>query len=373
MPISAPTVTLYLNRSTGRWHANVYWADTGVRMRPSLRVPAEEDPAAAFEAFKREILPGLVEQQNVRQSAAESVSRQPGPLVADLVAWYTETHLPYTGAAPKTIQKYRQTLRDFAEWCRARKTTRIDQLGMRGIQEYLAWADERYGKRTAKTQHGIVAIIRAWLNACVDADLLERSPIRRWFLPRVPAPAPKALSRAQVGALLEVCREEDPAAWPICQFIAWTGFRPSDACDLRWGQVQRDRISRTQLKNGARVEIPITAPLREALDAAGPRRDDEEVVFRNTKNDPWTVHTIYKRFRAVGQMAGMTVHLKLLRTSYASALARARCNPKLHMRLMGHTRLETTLAYYTEVDFEMAADFLEEFTAVSLPDPSVTR
>lgn len=135
---------------------------------------------------------------------------------------------------------------------------------------------------------------------------------------------------------------------------------------------RRASFACTQQKNGVRVEIPITPPIRAALDAAGQRLADDEMVFRNTKGDPWTVHTVYERFRLVGQMAGMAVHLKALRTSYASALARARCNPKLHMRLMGHTRLETTLAYYTECDFEMAREFMEEFAAVSLPKSHVT-
>jgi len=362
MTLPEPSITVYLNRKTGRWHANVYWADTKTRFRPSLGVNADEDPAAALEAFKAQALPELI-RRHATEPAPEP--KNAAPRIGDLATWYLDVHLPYVGVAHRTEQKYRQVLHDFELFCRARKLTRIDQVNMARIQEFIQWFESETGKpRAVKTRHTAIGTLRAWLNACVDASQLEAAPVRKWIMPRLPEPTPHALSRAQLDALLVAVQVQDPEIYPLILLMAWTGLRPSDAINLRWANVHEARLSLRQQKTGRSWQIPLTPQTRQALKLAGQRGTGEDFVFQTVNGQPWADRTLLRRLQAAAQAGevAFAVHLKLLRTTFATMLARAGCNPKLHQTLLGHARLETTLRYYTDVDDHMADDFMRKFS-----------
>lgn len=364
-----PTVTLYLNRSTGRWHANIYWPDSHTRYRPSLGVPADADPTEAFGAFKRDALPGIIEERHLRAEAEQEIEtakqrRSAGPRIADLSDWYLNVHAPYVGIKPKTLTKYRQILRDFELFCRARKLSRIDQVNMARVQEFVGWLESETGPKAPKTRHNTIGCLRSWLNAAVDAGKLDAGPVRKWILPRLPEPEPHAMTRQQLEAVLASVERYDPAIYPVILLMAWTGLRPSDAARLQWRHVRSQHLELRQQKTGRAWRIPLGPQTRQALELAGQPGAGNAFVFQAESGRPWPDRTLLRRFQAACAAGniGHAVTLKLLRTTFATMLARAGCNPRLHQLLLGHSKLETTLRYYTEVDDAMAADFMARFT-----------
>ncbi len=250
-------------------------------------------------------------------------------------------------------------LRDFELFCRTKHIGRVSQLTMQRAQEFLQWRDA-YAPQAPKTKHSAISILRAWLNACVDAGLLESSPIRRWLMPKVPEPSPRALSEAELKAVLAHIKKRDEELYPIVLFMARTGFRPSDAIDLRWGQIAEDRISRVQRKTQTQIDFPISQGVAEALELAKPETKPSSPVFSRKDGTPCSDRTLLRRFKRVTKAleCSQTLNLKLLRTTFSTHLARKGCHPKVHQRLLGHSDLSTTLRYYTEVDYDMARVFL---------------
>jgi len=283
--------------------------------------------------------------------------------LARLSDWYTGTHLPYTGAAPRTIAKAASVLRDFELYCRHRHITRTQQLTFAVIQSFLSWQDEHRPRPAApKTTHGAVATLRAWLRACVAAGQLSADPVNRWIMPRVPEPEPRALTDDQLAALLDAVRVHDAELYPLVLWVAHTGLRLSDAVALRWQDVSADGFRLRQVKTTRPVEQPLTAPLRDALALAGTR---DGVVFRRADGSVWPHRSVLRRLKHAAQAGGfgVAVSVKLLRTTFATRLARAGCHPRLAQRLLGHTRMETTMRYYVDLNTDDARDVLDRLAA----------
>lgn len=335
---------------------------SGRRVRISTGTESVREANAVRDAWAEQHLPRLLEHDAIT-TATQTGSPAPDPSISTLTEWYVNTHLVYLGRKPKTITKVSQVLRELEMFCKARHIGRVSQLSMPTLQAYLQWADQFHpaGHRAAKTKSVNIAIVRSWVNACVDAGFLESSPVRKWIMPQVPRPTPTALTDAQRDALLDAVRLHSPDAYPIVLLIAWTGFRPSDAIDLRWADVRDDRIVRDQIKTGYQVDIPITPPIREALELSGNSGQLPEAhVFTRADGSPWPPRVLLSRVQTAAHEAPLPfhAHLKLLRTTYATWLARRGANPKLHQALLGHRDLQTTLRYYTQVDYNGAYEFM---------------
>ena len=115
----------------------------------------------------------------------------PGPLVRDLVTWYTEEYAVHR-VKPRTLQRYRQVLGDLVLFLSRNHSGRLQQLSFGKLQEWLAWYADRYPGRQEQGQHSAVrqrtylTLVKTFLNACERHGMIEESPIRYWDFPRKP-------------------------------------------------------------------------------------------------------------------------------------------------------------------------------------------
>lgn len=371
-PNAQPTVTCYLNKSTGYWHANVYWG-AGERVRPSLGVRTENEALDAFEKFKLHDLPGMIADHALRVQALafEAKETKKDPRISDLVTWYCDRHLADLGRAPNTIKKYQSVLGNFEVFCKARHVGRVSQLSYERITEFLDWlasfVDGKLHRGAPQVKghtHGYrddcKSIIRGWLNAAIEAGRVESPPIAKWFIVKGGEEEPDtfALTPKELRLCLKTVDEEAPTISNIIRFMAHTGTRPSDALDLRWSQVNMAEgyARRKQVKTKNLATYSLNQDALEALNAEHERRAEKaSFVFTNTFHKPYTYNTIYLIFtRALARVgftverdgAERTVNLKCLRHTYGTLMAHLGCPPFLLQRQMGHTRIETTLRYY---------------------------
>jgi integrase len=400
---SEVSATLYLNRSTGFWYANVYWPETKTRKRYSLRVKTHKDALTAFEKFQVEVLPYLTNPnpatppQRSCTAGTAGIPAGHSPSIRGLLDWYLTTYLP-PRSKPKTIQKYAQILGDLSLYLSTRHMGSLSQISMRVLQEWLKWYDTHRpgrtsGRHSSRFTRDALAIVRAFINAALRNELLTESPIRYWDLPRKDkAPKWRALKLHELQECLDLIQTNSPSIANICRFLASSGWRVSDAIDLRWSEIERlpsprlirpigpirptpfvigSQIDRSQIKTRDHLNYPITPAIRQCLEIelarldAPPHADDS--VFHNAHGLPWTYNALYRRMTRALSSANfprdVTPHV--FRTTFATLAANndPPMPPRILQNLLGHADIKMTLTYYTEVSLTDMARWNQALTA----------
>ena len=204
----------------------------------------------------------------------------------------------------------------------------------------------------------VSATLSRFFGWAVDEGIVGSSPVTRAALPRRPHSERSALDDAGMDGLMARLDVSDPmqrAVWLVLAF----GLRRGEAVALRgsdWDgrsmSVSRaddgSGVGRTKTRAGVR-SVPAPARVAEAVDAMGVAPDDwfvggESRVCARSLGEWWIRNKA--RF-------GCELTLHELRHSYATRLARHGVNPRIAQRLLGHSRLSTTLEVYTHVSDEM--------------------
>lgn len=114
----------------------------------------------------------------------------------------------------------------------------------------------------------------------------------------------------------------------------WTGQRQGDLLRLTWTQYDGKVIRLRQSKTGARVVIPVGAPLKVALDAIGGKAGP---VLRNTDGNAWTPDGFRVSWRKACAKVGIVgVTFNDLRGTAVTRLALAECTEAEIATITGH-------------------------------------
>jgi integrase len=114
----------------------------------------------------------------------------------------------------------------------------------------------------------------------------------------------------------------------------WTGQRQGDLLRLPWSAYDGSHIRLRQGKTGARVSIPVGAPLKAALDVT-PKRST--VILTSAGNKPWTedgFRSSWRKACASAGIVGLTFHD--LRGTAVTRLAVAGCTVPEIATITGH-------------------------------------
>ena len=115
----------------------------------------------------------------------------------------------------------------------------------------------------------------------------------------------------------------------------WTGQRQGDLLRLPWSGYDGKHVRLRQRKTGARVVIPIGAPLRAALDAT-PKVST--IILTNSDGKPWTSDGFRASWRKACKLAGVIgVTFNDLRGTAVTRLAIAECTEAEIATITGHS------------------------------------
>src|SRR5262249_45522223 len=117
----------------------------------------------------------------------------------------------------------------------------------------------------------------------------------------------------------------------------WTGQRQGDLLRLPWSAYNGTHIRLRQSKTGARVVIPVGAPLKAALDKAAKDRRST-LILTNSDGKPWTsdgFRASWRKACAAAKIVGLTFND--LRGSAVTRLAVAGCTEAEIATITGHT------------------------------------
>ena len=197
----------------------------------------------------------------------------------------------------------------------------------------MGWRDQlaaSAGRRQADYAWTVLARVLSW---SFDRGLVAANPCERGGrLYRGGGRAEKIWTVADEAAFLE----RAPAHLHLALLLAlWTGQRQGDLLRLPWSGYDGTHIRLRQRKTGARVVIPVGAPLKAALDAT-PKLST--IILTNSDGKPWTSDGFRASWGKACKVAGVIgVTFNDLRGTAVTRLAIAECTEAEIATITGHS------------------------------------
>lgn len=238
------------------------------------------------------------------------------------------------------------------------------------IKGLISQAQEQWRPLAPSSRGRKLAVIKSFLKWLYQEQWLAEELGSQIHSPRLPVKIPHFISVDEVIALLNsLSSRTDKDAkrdLALVLILYGGGLRVSEACQLRWSDVQfADRVARILGKGGR--ERLVVLP-QKCLDAIQPLPHDGAFVFGP---EPLSPRRGYSIVRAAGAHAGLTkpLHPHALRHSYATHLLTSGADLRVLQELLGHVSLSATQRY-THLSVDHLARALEEFHPLARkPEP----
>lgn len=257
-----------------------------------------------------------------------------------------------------TVTKYRQLLGAFAEWLGERD---LGDVRARDLElEYLA----RFNGHSAATRRNHVAALRSLYNFAERFDFIERNPMRSINGPKREDEFKGSLPAVQDQAVLEACQtmQERTLVW----LLRYTGLRVSEACSLRWADVDLEggrfltdnmpalivRVSKTE--RGRRT-LPLPPLLVPVLRRWRLMQGATEYVLETRKGNPMSPQFAHRVVSRVGKRVGVTISPHSLRRQYASAALNKGASLHVVSCALGHASTAITEKSYARLSRDNVA------------------
>ena len=229
-----------------------------------------------------------------------------------------------------------------------------------------------------------LAVLKTALNHAVSMDLIAKSPAAPVRPPPARQERPVVLTAEQARALLALCERTDRRLAALVAVGVGLGLRRGEALGLRWRDVDleagvvRVAVQQTAHEKGPLVQdaplktpgsgrtLPLPGPVARVLSRWRAEQAAHHavvglapaaLVFTTATGRgirPCTVTEQLDRALVAARLPDVTYHQ--LRHSAASMLAALGVHPAVAARLLGHSRVGTTLDVYTHVAADQLAD-----------------
>ena len=191
-------------------------------------------------------------------------------------------------------------------------------------------------------------VLAAALRYAVECGWLTVNPMDRI---KKPSPGPgriRFLSEQERRRLLMACKlSRSPILYPLVVLALGTGGRKNELRWLRWANVDLEAgsVRFTQTKTHLDRTVPVVGAALQVFHArAQQRQADTDLVFaRPDGRKPWNMEHAWITARHVAEMDDFRFHD--LRHTYASYLAMSGSSLRDIAELLGHKRIQQTMAY----------------------------
>lgn len=264
----------------------------------------------------------------------------------------------FSDLAPRTQSDYLRLIRrieaDYKDFPIAALADR------RARGELLAWRDRlaATSPRQADYTYSVLALILAW---AFDRGMVPTNPCERPGKVYRSKRIDSVWSSEDEAAFLGVAPPHIGLAFTLA---LWTGQRQGDLLRLPWSAYNGERIRLQQRKTRSRVDIPVGAPLKRALDAA-PRT--AVTILATSRKTAWTESGFRASWRKACKKAGvegLTFHD--LRGTAVTRLAIAGCTVPEIAAISGHSLKQVTAildAHYLSRDSQLGLSAIRKLEA----------
>lgn len=268
------------------------------------------------------------------------------------------------GLAPNSVAAYSRDLRRYVAFLRARDVTDLDAVTEADV---LAYAESLRAARTddGRPRYAPATIARALVSVrglhgfALDDGIARADPTGEVQGGRVPQGIPKALSEAEVLALLAAVDGDEPRALrdrAVLEVLYAGGLRISELVGLDRADLDLDGGLARVFGKGRKERIvpigrPACAAVRDYLLRARPvlerpRRPPGDPVFLNARGGRISRQACWRIVRDAGVRAGLgEVSPHVLRHSCATHLLDHGADIRVVQELLGHASLSTTQIY----------------------------
>ena len=287
---------------------------------------------------KLEGAPGTPEFIASYNRAVSARKAEPAGVLQSVIQAYQGSS-EFDALAPRTRSDYRKLIKAVEKEFGNFPISALEDRRTRG--EFMAWRDRLAAKsrRQADYAFAVLARIISW-------------GFNRGLVPLNPCERAGRVYRSQ--RIENVWTEDDEAAFLTSApehlrlaltLALWTGQRQGDLLRLTWSAYDGQRIRMRQRKTGARVTVPVGAPLKAALEQARrklasiPKGKPRPITILATKGGrSWTESGFRASWRkgcAKAKVTGVTFHD--LRGTAVTRLALAGCSEAEIATITGHS------------------------------------
>jgi integrase len=234
------------------------------------------------------------------RAVAELPKEQTGTL--DFILDKFQDSDAFLSRAPRTQSDYRKLLRAIANEFGDFPLTALADRKARG--EFMEWRDglAKRSRRQADYAWSVLARVLSW---ALDRRLIDANPCEKGGRLYNASRSDSVWSDADEAAFMRVASEPLRLAMILA---LWTGQRQGDLLRLPWSAYDGQTIRLKQSKTGARVTVPVGAPLKVALDASKKRGP---LILMNTRGRAWTAngfHASWRKACMTAEVSGVTFH-----------------------------------------------------------------
>ena len=286
------------------------------------------------------------------------------------------------GLSAHTVAAYRRDLGPYRQWLADRGIDDSAQVTAALVTEYIAERAASDPPPAATSLARLQSSVRGMHRFLVVEGIDPVDPTTHVRPPKMPRRLPKALTIAQVEALLAAAGPEPAAATPgdlvalrdraLLELLYATGARVSEAVGLDVDDVTDGDILRVRGKGSKERIVPIGSYARAAVDAYLTRARPELArrgkasprLFLGERGAPLSRQSAWLVIQAAAERANLEAHVSphTLRHSFATHLLQGGADVRVVQELLGHASVATT-QIYTHV----SVDALRDVYATSHP------
>jgi integrase/recombinase XerD len=260
------------------------------------------------------------------------------------------------GLSANTLAAYRRDLEGLAHWLQGQSAGTLTGAQAYDLQAYLKYRTEQGGKASSAAR--LISSLRRFYRYYLREGRITQDPTEQMDSPKLGRPLPKALSEAEVEALLAAPDTETPLGLrdrAMLELLYATGLRVTELVSIQVTQInQRQGIVRVVGKGektrlvplGEEAEDWLGRYLRQGRPALLKGRQCES-VFVTQRGAGLTRQAFWYAIKRYAQQAGIQKHLSphTLRHSFATHLLNHGADLRVVQMLLGHSDLSTTQIY----------------------------
>lgn len=286
------------------------------------------------------------------------------------------------GLSAHTVAAYRRDLGPYRQWLADRGIDDSTQVTAALVTEYIAERAASDPPPAATSLARLQSSVRGMHRYLVVEGIDPIDPTTHVRPPKMPRRLPKALTIAQVEALLAAAGPDPAAATPgdlvalrdraLLELLYATGARVSEAVGLDVDDVTDGDILRVRGKGSKERIVPIGSYARAAVDAYLTRARPELArrgkasprLFLGARGAPLSRQSAWLVIQTAAERAHLEAHVSphTLRHSFATHLLQGGADVRVVQELLGHASVATT-QIYTHV----SVDALRDVYATSHP------
>lgn len=284
------------------------------------------------------------------------------PLAADVDAFLAYAEVE-RGLAANTVASYRRDLSVYLEWLAAQRIDDVAQVGEATVSAYAASLSARAQPFAPSSAARMLSTVRGLHRWLLDERRAESDVTRELRAPKQPQRLPKALSRADVEALLAATDGDEPTALrdkALLELLYATGARVSEAVALDLDDLAvlaETGLLRLTGKGDKQRVVPVGSYARAALDAYQVRvrpawarkatRASSPALFLGQRGQRVSRQNAWLIIRRAAQRAGIHAEISphTLRHSFATHLLEGGADVRVVQELLGHASVTTTQIY----------------------------